>query len=190
ESHAYSFALIAYESAWLKCHEPEAFLAAMLNSQPMGFYGPSQLIQDARRHGVQVLPPDVAVSGWDCALELESGSEESGSDHDFFDPNRPPAQAQQAQAAINTIADSVVEDVSPVSGPAAEASHELCESNRPPAQAQTPQAAIKKRVDGAAAKAAPRPAVRLGLRLVKGLDKPAAQRIAQARALAPLASVA
>ncbi|WP_298433178.1 PHP domain-containing protein [Ottowia sp.] len=190
ESHAYSFALIAYESAWLKCHEPEAFLAAMLNSQPMGFYGPSQLIQDARRHGVQVLPPDVAVSGWDCALELESGSEESGSDRDFLEPNRPPDQAQQAQAAINTIADGVVEDVSPVSGPAAEASHELCGSNRSPAQAQTPQEAIKKRVDGAAAKAAPRPAVRLGLRLVKGLDKPAAQRIAQARAQAPLTSVA
>ena len=63
ESHAYSFALIAYESSWLKCHEPEAFLAAMLNSQPMGFYGPAQLVQDARRHGVVVLPPDVTVSG-------------------------------------------------------------------------------------------------------------------------------
>ena len=69
ESHAYSFALIAYESSWLKCHEPEAFLAAMLNSQPMGFYGPAQLVQDAKRHGVVVLPPDVTVSGWDCALE-------------------------------------------------------------------------------------------------------------------------
>lgn len=69
ESHAYSFALIAYQSSWLKCHEPEAFLAAMLNSQPMGFYGPAQLIQDARRHEVVVLPPDVTVSDWDCALE-------------------------------------------------------------------------------------------------------------------------
>ena len=68
ESHAYSFALIAYESAWLKCHEPEAFLAALLNAQPMGFYGPAQLIQDARRHGVVVLPPDVSASGWDCTL--------------------------------------------------------------------------------------------------------------------------
>ncbi|MET4575107.1 error-prone DNA polymerase [Ottowia thiooxydans] len=69
ESHAYSFALIAYQSSWLKCHEPEAFLAAMINSQPMGFYGPSQLIQDARRHDVVVLPPDVTVSDWDCTLE-------------------------------------------------------------------------------------------------------------------------
>ena len=68
ESHAYSFALLAYKSSWLKCHEPEAFLAAMLNSQPMGFYAPSQLIQDAQRHGVTVLAPDVCFSGWDSQL--------------------------------------------------------------------------------------------------------------------------
>ena len=69
ESHAASFALLAYYSSWLKRHEPEAFLAALLNSQPMGFYPPAQLVQDARRHGVQVLPADVTVSGWDSALE-------------------------------------------------------------------------------------------------------------------------
>ncbi|MBK0392905.1 error-prone DNA polymerase [Ramlibacter algicola] len=69
ESHAYSFALLAYSSSWLKCHEPACFLAAMLNSQPMGFYGPSQLIQDAQRHGVQALPPDVSSSDWDSSLE-------------------------------------------------------------------------------------------------------------------------
>jgi error-prone DNA polymerase len=68
ESHAYSFALLAYESSWLKCHEPECFLAAMLNSQPLGFYPPSQLIQDAQRHGVQVLPIDVSHSDWDSKL--------------------------------------------------------------------------------------------------------------------------
>ena len=69
ESHAASFALLVYVSSWLKCHEPEAFLAAMLNSQPMGFYSPSQLVQDAQRHGVAVLPVDVTVSGWDSSLE-------------------------------------------------------------------------------------------------------------------------
>jgi len=68
ESHAASFALLVYASSWLKCHEPEAFLAAMLNSQPMGFYSPSQLVQDAQRHGVKVLPVDVSVSGWDSVL--------------------------------------------------------------------------------------------------------------------------
>ena len=74
ESHAYSFALLAYSSSWLKCHEPECFLAAMLNSQPMGFYPPSQLIQDAQRHGVQVLPADVSHSDWDCTLEAAAQS--------------------------------------------------------------------------------------------------------------------
>ena len=69
ESHSVSFALLAYVSAWLKRHEPAAFLAALLNSQPMGFYTPSQLVQDARRHGVEVRPVDVCSSEWDCTLE-------------------------------------------------------------------------------------------------------------------------
>jgi error-prone DNA polymerase len=69
ESHAYSFALLAYVSLWMKCHEPAIFLAALLNSQPMGFYAPSQLVQDAKRHGVEVRPVDVCESDWDCTLE-------------------------------------------------------------------------------------------------------------------------
>jgi error-prone DNA polymerase len=69
ESHACSFALLVYASAWLKCHHPAAFLAALLNSQPMGFYTPSQLVQDAKRHGVEVRPIDVLYSAVDCTLE-------------------------------------------------------------------------------------------------------------------------
>ena len=69
ESHATSFALLAYASAWLKRHEPAIFLQALLNAQPMGFYTPSQLVQDARRHGVRVLPVDVCHSHWQCTLE-------------------------------------------------------------------------------------------------------------------------
>jgi error-prone DNA polymerase len=69
ESHAASFALLVYVSAWLKHHEPAAFTAALINSQPMGFYAPSQLVQDARRHGVEVRPVDVHASDWDCTLE-------------------------------------------------------------------------------------------------------------------------
>jgi error-prone DNA polymerase len=68
ESHSASFALLAYISAWLKCHHPAAFFAGLLNSQPMGFYSPSQLIQDARRHGVTVLPIDINHSDWDHQL--------------------------------------------------------------------------------------------------------------------------
>ena len=69
ESHSASFALLVYVSSWIKCHHPAAFCAALLNSQPMGFYAPAQLVQDARRHGVEVLPPDVQASDWDCTLE-------------------------------------------------------------------------------------------------------------------------
>ncbi len=69
ESHAASFALLVYVSAWLKRHEPAAFTAALLNSQPMGFYAPSQLVQDAERHGVEIRPVDARVSDWDCTLE-------------------------------------------------------------------------------------------------------------------------
>ncbi|MBI3821805.1 MAG: error-prone DNA polymerase, partial [Planctomycetes bacterium] len=68
ESHAASFALLAYVSAWLKCHHPAAFTAALINSQPMGFYAAAQLIQDAQAHGVTVLPIDVNESEWDCTL--------------------------------------------------------------------------------------------------------------------------
>ena len=72
ESHAASFALITYASCWLKCHEPAAFTCALLNSQPMGFYGVSQLLQDARRHGVEIRPVDVCHSDWDSTLEPDA----------------------------------------------------------------------------------------------------------------------
>ena len=69
ESHAASFALLVYVSAWLKCHYPAAFACALLNSQPMGFYAPAQIVRDAREHGVEVLPVDVNRSVWDHTLE-------------------------------------------------------------------------------------------------------------------------
>lgn len=72
ESHSASFALLVYVSCWLKCHEPAAFTCALLNSQPMGFYSPSQLVQDLRRHGVEVRPVDVTVSDWDSSLEADA----------------------------------------------------------------------------------------------------------------------
>ena len=74
ESHSASFALLAYVSAWLKRHHPSAFYVGLLNSQPMGFYTPSQLIQDARRHGVTVLPVDVNHSDWDHRLIATDGA--------------------------------------------------------------------------------------------------------------------
>jgi error-prone DNA polymerase len=73
ESHAASFALLAYVSAWLKCHEHAAFTCALLNSQPLGFYAPAQLIEDAKRHDIKIHPVDVCRSVWDCSLETQAG---------------------------------------------------------------------------------------------------------------------
>jgi len=75
ESHAASFALIAYASAWVKCHHPDIFCTALLNSQPMGFYAPAQLVRDAQNHGVVVRPVCINTSRWDCALEEKVGPE-------------------------------------------------------------------------------------------------------------------
>jgi error-prone DNA polymerase len=75
ESHAASFALLTYASCWLKCHEPAAFTCALINSWPMGFYSPDQLLQDARRHQIDVHPVDVRYSDWDCSLEPVVGRE-------------------------------------------------------------------------------------------------------------------
>src|SRR5690606_37944160 len=69
ESHAASFARLVYVSAWLKCHHPAVYTCSLLNSQPMGFCAPSQLVRDAREHGVEVRPISVDHSEWDCTLE-------------------------------------------------------------------------------------------------------------------------
>ncbi len=82
ESHAASFALLVYASAFIKCRYPDVFCAAILNSQPMGFYQPAQLVRDARQHGVEIRPVDVNCSDWDCTLEPTSASaSEEGSAH-------------------------------------------------------------------------------------------------------------
>ena len=78
ESHAASFALLVYVSAWIKRYHPAIFAAALINSQPMGFYAPAQLVRDAREHGVVILPADISHSNWDCTLERIDGDPASG----------------------------------------------------------------------------------------------------------------
>jgi error-prone DNA polymerase len=90
ESHAASFAHLVYVSSWLKCHFPAAFGCALLNSQPMGFYAPAQIVRDAREHGVEVLPADVNFSQWDCTLEEWAGNQ--------TEPDRPLALCVSACA--------------------------------------------------------------------------------------------
>jgi error-prone DNA polymerase len=99
ESHAASFALLAYSSSWMKKHEPGCFLAAMLNSQPMGFYSPSQLVQDAQRHGVEVRPIDVTLSDVDCTLEPPGEEGADGGDGERERP-LPPGQGNLLQPCV------------------------------------------------------------------------------------------
>ena len=75
ESHAASFALLVYASSWLKCHHPGIFACALLNSQPMGFYAPAQIVRDAREHGVEIRPPDINASTWDNTMEMTASGD-------------------------------------------------------------------------------------------------------------------
>jgi len=139
ESHAASFALLVYVSAWLKCREPAAFACALLNSQPMGFYAPSQIVQDVRRRGVEVRPVDACASEWECTLEpgwdagggdwtVEAGGVEDPGDRGKDRAGAPPYGRQAGEWAV-----------------------------------------------------LPQPAVRLGLLMVKGLGRAAAERLVAAR---------
>ncbi len=83
ESHAASFAKLVYISAWIKCFWPDVFCAALINSQPMGFYQPAQLVRDAREHGVEVLPPTILASDWDCTLEAAQNPPRGRTDRRF-----------------------------------------------------------------------------------------------------------
>ena len=176
ESHAASFALLVYVSCWLKRHEPVCFLAAMLNSQPLGFYAPSQLVQDARRHGVQVRPIDVNHSDWDCTLE------KLGSDSNF------PEQAAEQMAAekmgseqMGSDPDSGQKSIRSAGPTTKSGSDPICGHAQTPSRGHLPNPSHQ-------APDHPHPAVRLGLRMVSGLRQEVAQRIAQERACAPFAS--
>ena len=94
ESHAASFAILVYASAWLKCHYPDVFAAALLNAQPMGFYAPSQIVRDVREHGVEVRPPDINFSDWDSTLE--PGTHAAGHLHTMHNDMRGDVQTTYA----------------------------------------------------------------------------------------------
>ncbi len=101
ESHAASFALIAYASSWIKCHHPDVFCCALLNAQPMGFYATAQIVRDARLHGVKVRPVSVNELAWDCTLEpLPDHGPPSGR-HGWAGPGHPPSLASAQMAGTN-----------------------------------------------------------------------------------------
>ena len=138
ESHSASFALLVYISAWLKHYEPAAFTCALLNSQPMGFYSPPELIQDALRHEVEVRAVDVLVSNWDCSLEETRDAPPGGIP--VFDHKGRGTSGKQGFVPLLSTQHSVLSTVS-------------------------------------------QPALRLGLRMIKGLSKEGAQRLIAVRSI-------
>ncbi|WP_407945321.1 error-prone DNA polymerase [Paraburkholderia antibiotica] len=166
ESHAASFALLVYLSAWLKRYEPAAFLAGLLNSQPLGFYSPSQLVQDARRHGVKVLPPDVTLSDW------ESGFEQRDAEGQRIDADATRLHRQYAVRSAQQLRN--------LAAPHLKASRTIRRAAR----------RLNARVfQPFGTYGARGPAVRIGLHLIKGLVREAAERIVIARRDAPFVDV-
>jgi error-prone DNA polymerase len=168
ESHAASFALLVYTSSWIKRYEPAAFLAGLLNSQPLGFYSPSQLVQDAKRHGVKVLAPDITLSDWESVLER---------------PTRPgerlDADTARARRAKVTQRQQQLRAAWPPNR-----SRFTCGSVRCFARRLRMRVELPPGLYGRGG-----PAVRLGFSLIKGFSEDAAYRVMKARAQAPFADV-
>jgi error-prone DNA polymerase len=154
ESHAASFALIAYASAYLKCHYLAAFTAALLNNQPMGFYSPATLVKDAQRHGLKLLPVDATCSDWKCTLETAVSSQLSAFSQSKSEPDCVSEQDCVARALL------------PAGG-----RHAHPTAGKP------------------ALSEAEGPALRLGLRYVRGLREEAALALLRERQLTPFTSI-
>jgi error-prone DNA polymerase len=195
ESHAASFGLIAYASAFLKCHYLAAFTAALLNNQPMGFYHPATIVKDAQRHGLKILPIDVTKSDWKCTLEsvedvvgrrsLVVGKQDT-------DTVITSASALQAEQGIQreTHTEILWEEIGAIrSSKQSTTNHQSLIANRqlPIAKSSLPQSAIKNQQS----KIDPpnRWALRLGLNYARGVREQAAQALVRERSLAPFASI-
>lgn len=186
ESHAASFALIAYASAWLKCHYLAAFTAALLNNQPMGFYSPATIVKDAQRHGLKVKPVDVTVSDWACTLEKEQKNltTEVQSTQRTSDPFLEGQKRQKSEQSLKGFAFSRAESASsvlkghPEPAPSVLKGHAFRHAESAPSYSHEP------------ASAGETFALRMGLRYARGLREEAARAILRERARAPFTSIA
>ena len=179
ESHAASFALLVYASCWIKRHHPAEFLAALLNSQPMGFYSPSQLVQDAKRHGVETRRPDVMWSEVDCTMEATPLGEHSFEGHPFADEL--PEESALNRAPLN---ERTRNDVTPDGGLRTGEAQRDGTHARANVASNTSSGVTRSKVT-LSGDSAPHPAVRLGLRMIAGLAWESAGRIAMARSERP-----
>ena len=171
ESHAASFALIAYASAYLKCHYLAAFTAALLNNQPMGFYSPATIVTDAKRHGLKTLPVDVTCSEWMCTLETVASSQWSVVSESV--PSTEYQVPSKTFAAPALGLSQAVEKTFVI--PTPERTRGAEESRSSPLRTQSSQLAT--------------PALRLGLRYVRGLREEAARALVRERARAAFTSI-
>jgi error-prone DNA polymerase len=161
ESHAASFALIAYASAYMKCHYLAAFTAALLNNQPMGFYSPATIVKDAQRHGLKLLPVDVTKSEWNCILERIMNSPRRSTENRGKNGH---GLAPMSTDSINNLKSTI--NNSSVSEPALSAA----------------EGCLRGEDDGP-------PALRMGLRYVRGLREEAARSLLLERIRAPFTSI-
>ncbi len=168
ESHAASFALLVYVSAWLKCYYPDVFACALLNSQPMGFYAPAQIVRDARDHGVEVRAPDVNLSDWDSTLEpLAEG------DRSLALPLPSPSPSQRFTSGPS---------LSPRRGASEAALGSPLLGERAGPTKWEGEGASRCRPEYADQPVRTNHALRLGLRRIKGLKEEDAERLVAARA--------
>ncbi|WP_335338136.1 error-prone DNA polymerase [Thioalkalivibrio nitratireducens] len=173
ESHSASFALISYVSAWFKCREPAIFAYALLNSQPMGFYAPAQIVADARRHGVEVRPVDVTASAEGCSVEIASGEM----------PDRGPCHCEHSAAIQKGEGTSILHG-----SPCRSAPHDDGLNQRFPCS--TGSSAGAGAGNGGDRRDRDDLALRLGLSMVHGLRAGSAKRIVAARGVRPFRDVA
>src|SRR5579871_5100599 len=197
ESHAASFALIAYASAYLKCHYLAAFTAALLNNQPMGFYSPGTIVKDAQRHGLKLLPIDVTKSEWNCTLERVASREprvpSALSDTQFSGPSKDPA-AKRRQSAAHGASRGIaaIIDVQAPEG------RKNLEAHPDTVRISGTRKNIEEDVNaeceliqsrGDSTPCVDTIALRMGLRYVRGLREEAARSLLRERMLAPFASI-
>jgi len=204
ESHAASFALIAYASAWLKCHYLGAFTAALLNNQPMGFYHPATIVKDAQRHGLKIFPIDVTKSDWLCTLETVVGRRSLRSAQGklrtivgekpaiSYQPSAISQKPEEELPSITIPWEEIGSYTRPRSGPAipelaaARRKNEAYANrgNRPTEEDEVPEG--RKKIT---AGSSPELALRLGLKYVRGLREAAAHALVRERSLAPFQSI-
>ena len=176
ESHAASFAHLVYVSSWLKCHYPAAFACALLNSQPMGFYAPAQIVRDAREHGVAVLAADVNASGWDCTLEVVG-------ERTLAEAQRRGERREDVRAAGAFLSATLPDAASPEGAARLRRERDSSASSAPLRSLREP--------DPGTGNPEPHLALRLGLRQIDGLPEHiAAQLVAEREANGPFADLA